>query len=30
MSRSDRGYRVLEELGVKPSVTYLADISRIL
>jgi molybdopterin-containing oxidoreductase family iron-sulfur binding subunit len=26
LSASDRGYRVLEELGVRPSVTYLADL----
>ena len=26
LTRSERGYRVLEELGVKPSVTYLADL----
>jgi molybdopterin-containing oxidoreductase family iron-sulfur binding subunit len=25
---SDRGYRVLEELGVRPSVTYLADLTN--
>jgi hypothetical protein len=28
MSKMDRGYRMLTELGVKPSVTYLADISN--
>jgi molybdopterin-containing oxidoreductase family iron-sulfur binding subunit len=28
MSKMDRGYRILTELGVKPSVTYLADISN--
>jgi Fe-S-cluster-containing dehydrogenase component len=28
MSKLDRGYRMLVELGVKPSVTYLADISN--
>ena len=28
MSKMDRGYRLLEELGVKPAVTYLADISN--
>ncbi len=28
LSGSDRGYRVLEELGVKPAVTYLADIKN--
>jgi molybdopterin-containing oxidoreductase family iron-sulfur binding subunit len=28
MSRWDRGYKMLEELGIKPSVTYLADISN--
>jgi len=28
LSRQDRGYRVLVELGVKPSVTYLTDISN--
>ncbi len=26
LSRSDRGFKVLAELGVKPSVTYLADL----
>ncbi len=28
MSKMDRGYRMLTELGVKPSVTYLVDISN--
>jgi len=28
MSKMDRGYRMLAELGVKPSVTYLVDISN--
>jgi Fe-S-cluster-containing dehydrogenase component/anaerobic selenocysteine-containing dehydrogenase len=28
LSRSDRNYRVLEELGIKPSMSYLADISN--
>ena len=28
LSKSDRNYRMLEELGIKPSVTYLADISN--
>jgi molybdopterin-containing oxidoreductase family iron-sulfur binding subunit len=28
LSKSNRNYRVLEELGIKPSVTYLADISN--
>ncbi len=28
MSKVDRGYRMLVELGIKPSVTYLADISN--
>jgi molybdopterin-containing oxidoreductase family iron-sulfur binding subunit len=28
LSKMDRGYRLLAELGVKPSVTYLADISN--
>ena len=28
VSRMNRGYHLLEELGVKPSVTYLADISN--
>jgi Fe-S-cluster-containing dehydrogenase component len=28
MSKMNRGYRLLEELGIKPSVTYLADISN--
>lgn len=28
LSKMDRGYRVLAELGVKPSVTYLVDISN--
>jgi Fe-S-cluster-containing dehydrogenase component len=28
MSRMNRGYKMLVELGVKPSVTYLADISN--
>jgi Fe-S-cluster-containing dehydrogenase component len=28
MSRMDRGYQVLTELGVRPSVTYLVDISN--
>ena len=28
MSKLDRGYRMLVELGIKPSVTYLADISN--
>jgi molybdopterin-containing oxidoreductase family iron-sulfur binding subunit len=28
LKRSDRGYRMLEELGIKPSITYLADISN--
>ena len=26
LAKSDRGYRVLEELGAKPAVTYLADL----
>ena len=26
LTKSDRAYRMLEELGIKPSVTYLADI----
>ena len=26
LSRSDRGYRVLEELGTRPAITYLADL----
>ena len=28
LSKMDRKYRMLEELGIKPSVTYLADISN--
>jgi Fe-S-cluster-containing dehydrogenase component len=28
LSKRDRNYRMLEELGIKPSVTYLADISN--
>jgi molybdopterin-containing oxidoreductase family iron-sulfur binding subunit len=28
LSRSERKYRLLEDLGVKPSVTYLVDISN--
>jgi Fe-S-cluster-containing dehydrogenase component len=28
LSKSDRAYHMLEELGIKPSVTYLADISN--
>ncbi len=28
LSRMDRGYHLLEELGIKPSITYLADISN--
>jgi molybdopterin-containing oxidoreductase family iron-sulfur binding subunit len=28
LAKMDRGYRLLTELGVKPSVTYLADISN--
>jgi len=28
LSRQNRGYHMLEELGIKPSVTYLADISN--
>jgi molybdopterin-containing oxidoreductase family iron-sulfur binding subunit len=28
LSKTDRHYRMLEELGIKPSVTYLADISN--
>jgi molybdopterin-containing oxidoreductase family iron-sulfur binding subunit len=28
MSKIDRGYRMLEELGIQPAVTYLADISN--
>jgi Fe-S-cluster-containing dehydrogenase component len=28
ISKADRGYRMLTELGVKPSVTYLVDISN--
>jgi molybdopterin-containing oxidoreductase family iron-sulfur binding subunit len=28
LSRSDRNYRLLEELGIKPSTSYLADISN--
>jgi molybdopterin-containing oxidoreductase family iron-sulfur binding subunit len=28
LAASDRGYRVLEELGVRPSVTYLADLTN--
>ncbi len=28
LSKSNRQYRMLEELGIKPSVTYLADISN--
>ncbi len=28
LSKMSRGYRMLEELGIKPSVTYLADISN--
>jgi molybdopterin-containing oxidoreductase family iron-sulfur binding subunit len=26
--KSNRKYKVLEELGIKPSITYLADISN--
>jgi molybdopterin-containing oxidoreductase family iron-sulfur binding subunit len=28
LTKMDRGYRILTELGVKPSITYLADISN--
>jgi Fe-S-cluster-containing dehydrogenase component len=28
LSKSDRNYRLLEELGIKPSMSYLADISN--
>jgi Fe-S-cluster-containing dehydrogenase component/anaerobic selenocysteine-containing dehydrogenase len=28
LSKGKRGYRMLEELGIKPSITYLADISN--
>lgn len=28
MSRMDRGYHMLEELGIRPSLTYLSDISN--
>jgi molybdopterin-containing oxidoreductase family iron-sulfur binding subunit len=28
LSKIDRNYRLFEELGIKPSVTYLADISN--
>ncbi len=28
LARSDRGYRLLRELGIEPSVTYLVDISN--
>ncbi len=28
LSKANRGYRLLEELGIKPSVTYLANISN--
>jgi len=28
MSKSDRGYHMLEELGIRPTLTYLADISN--
>jgi hypothetical protein len=28
MSKIDRGYRMLEELGIQPAVTYLAHISN--
>jgi molybdopterin-containing oxidoreductase family iron-sulfur binding subunit len=28
MSKIDRGYRMLEELGIQPAVTYLADVSN--
>jgi len=28
LSKMNRRYRLLEELGIKPSVTYLADISN--
>jgi molybdopterin-containing oxidoreductase family iron-sulfur binding subunit len=28
LSKSDRGYKMLAELGIKPSVTYLADIAN--
>jgi len=28
LSKSDRGYKLLEDLGVKPSVTYLADLTN--
>lgn len=28
LKRLDRGYHMLEELGIKPSITYLADISN--
>jgi molybdopterin-containing oxidoreductase family iron-sulfur binding subunit len=28
LALSDRGYRVLEELGIRPSVTYLADLTN--
>jgi molybdopterin-containing oxidoreductase family iron-sulfur binding subunit len=28
LSRNERGYKVLEELGVRPSITYLAEIAN--
>ena len=28
LSRSDRGYKVLEELGIRPSITYLANLKN--
>ncbi len=28
LSRSDRGYKVLEELGIRPAITYLADLKN--
>jgi Fe-S-cluster-containing dehydrogenase component len=28
LSKLDRSYRMLEELGIKPSITYLVDISN--
>jgi hypothetical protein len=28
LAKANRHYRMLEELGIKPSVTYLADISN--
>jgi Fe-S-cluster-containing dehydrogenase component len=28
VSKTDRGYRMLEELGIEPSITYLTDISN--